>query len=92
MNETIKTLKTIGLIGLVIGGLTALGAAINAIIPWTMIVTVMAIFRRLTMYLDFTWDIDGAFGLYFWLTQVLIVLAAYWIYRAYLLITSRLDK
>jgi hypothetical protein len=79
MNEAIKILKTIGLVGLVIVGLSLLGVAINNILPWSWLTDFFRIIRHFVGIFDFMWDTSTFFVI---IGLGLLVEVAYWVFKA----------
>jgi len=91
MSEIVKILKQIGMVSLIVLGLGTMGLAVEAL-PWDRLTLLLALVRRCLMTADWIWDIDGQFGLYFWMGCMLTLLVAFWSYRGYLLIINKLHK
>lgn len=89
MNELSKTIKSIALIGILIGIAAVFGNVINSFIPWQWATIIFTILRRLILYLDF--GINTA-ALFVVISIWLNILVAYWIYLGSDWIINRLRK
>ncbi|MFA5155204.1 MAG: hypothetical protein WC453_02115 [Patescibacteria group bacterium] len=85
-----NTLKQVVMAGIILGGLAILGTTVNYLLTpiWTIMTVALALARRLLMLSNFIWDINGAFGLYFWIGIDLGLLVAWYAYKAYLFVAS----
>jgi len=75
----INILKNIGLVGVVILILTALGTAINAIVPWAWLTDFFTLLRHLTDLIDFTWDTSTMWTI---VGLSMTIFVAEWVFRA----------
>lgn len=83
MNQIIKTLKTLAIIGIIISGLTILGATINEIVPWIWLTNFFIIIKFLIRIFDFMIDTDTLITL---IGLILTIDAAYWVFKGVMLI------
>lgn len=83
--QTIKILKNVGLIGLIIGGLSVLGNVINSIIPWGWLTNFFIIIRNLLALIDYFIDTNTLITL---IGLRLSIEIAYWSYKAIIWVVS----
>jgi len=85
----INLFKQIGVAGLVVAGLLALGATLNAIIPWEWLTYFFALIRAVVRPLAFIWDFDSLFEVF---GYVLSVLIGIWSFKAVLVVRNFFDN
>ena len=77
MNELSKIIKTISIIGLMIGFATAFGVTLSTLIPWQWLTIVFIILRKLILFVDFGIDTNAIFVI---ISLWLNILLGYWIF------------
>lgn len=86
MSELIKIFKNIGILSLIIAGLTLLGSIVNSIIPWQWLTNFFVIIRNLLESIDFLVATDTLITL---VTLSLIMTGAYWTFKGTIFVISK---
>ena len=85
----INFLKNLGIVALVIGGLTLLGSAINHFLPWFVLTNIFSLIRLIIKPLAFTWDIVETYKA---IGYGLQVISAFYVFKGTLIVVRLFQK
>lgn len=83
--EIFKILKTIGLIGLGLTGLAALGVIINILPVWDWLTNFFCIIKNAIRFIDFMWDTDTTLTVIGYMMSISV---AYWTWRGIMIVVG----